>query len=110
MPLWERITVDLMARTERFPKSIRFTLSSRIEGAALDVLESLAEARFARGPRKRELLEGADGALARLRVLLRLAHRRGVLDHGGYEHVSRELVEAGRMLGGWRRERSSTTR
>jgi four helix bundle protein len=106
--MWERITCDLMARTERFPKSIRFTLSARIEEAALDVLEGLAEARFASGRRKADLLSRADGALARLRVLVRLAHARGVLDHGGYEHVSRELTEAGRMLGGWRRERSST--
>jgi len=46
-------------------------------------------------------------ALVRLRTLVRLAHARRLLDHGGYEHVSRRLDEAGRMLGGWLKERST---
>jgi hypothetical protein len=101
--LWEGITADLLTRTAKFPKAQRFTFTSRIENLALDLLELLAAAQWAAGPAKREKLREADERLLRLRVLLRLCHTLRVLDHGGYEHVSRALDEAGRMLGGWRR-------
>ncbi len=100
---WERVVGDLLDRTARFPKVVRFTFAARIENLALDVLEEIAEARYAAGRDKQAALKRADGRLARLRVIVRLAHERRHLDHRGYEHVSRGLDEAGRMIGGWRR-------
>ncbi len=82
---------------------MRFTFSTRIENLALDVLEDIVEARYASGAAKTAALRRADGRLARLRVLIRLAHERRYLDHHGYEYVSRGMDEAGRMLGGWLR-------
>lgn len=99
---FEEVTNDLLDRTAKFPKHIRFTLSARIEERALDVLEALVEARYTRGKAKAQALAGADAHLARLRVLLRLAHTRQHLDHRAYAHVSLALDECGRMLGGWR--------
>ena len=100
---WEQIVGDLLDRTAKFPKVVRFTFASRIENLALDVLEEIVDARFASGSAKQEALRRADSRLARLRVLVRLAHDRRYLDHRGYEHVSRQVDEAGRMLGGWRK-------
>jgi hypothetical protein len=102
--LWERLTLELLERTTRFPKAVRLSLTTRIESAALDVLEGLATVRFDTGPTKAVRLVELDRHLTRLRVLLRLAHARRYLDTGGYEHVSRQLDEAGRMLGGWRKQ------
>ena len=73
----------------------------------LDVLEALVEARYTRGKAKARALAGADAHLARLRVLLRLAHTRQHLDHRAYAHVSLALDECGRMLGGWRAQHTS---
>ncbi len=101
---WERVVGDLLDRTLKFPKAVRFTFSTRIDGLALDVLERLAVARYAPLPRKQETLEEVDGLLVRLRVLLRLSAERQYLDRRGYEHVMRSVDEAGRMLGGWRKE------
>ena len=101
--LWESVLGDLLDRTARFPKVVRFTFANRIENLALDVLEDLVAARYAPKGEALGPLQRADGRLARLRVLVRLAHGRRYLDHRGYEHVSRGLDEAGRMLGGWRR-------
>lgn len=98
---WERTTAEVLARTAKFPKATRFTLAQRVDNLAIDVLEALARAQYARGQAKRELLETADDRLLRLRVIVRLCHAHRVLDHGGYEHLARELDEAGRMLGGW---------
>ena len=102
---WEDLLDDLLDRTTRFPKSARFTFAARIDNLALDVLEELVRARYARGAEERDALARADLMLARLRVLVRLSHRRKFLDGRGYEHVSRGLDEVGRMLGAWRRGR-----
>jgi hypothetical protein len=103
---WERVVGDLLDRTAKFPKTVRFTFAARIEGLALDILEEIVEARFAEGAAKQEALRRADARLARLRVLVRLAHDRRHLDHRGYEFVSRNIDEVGRMLGGWRKHGS----
>ncbi len=102
--LWESVADDLFDRTARFPKSVRFTFCTRIDSLTLDILEDLAMARFTAGTSKERYLVRADSSLLRLRLLLRLCHRRRILDNGGYEHVMRALDEAGRMLGGWRQE------
>ena len=99
--LWEEMLDDLLDRTLKFPKAVRFTFAGRIDGLALDIFERIVEARYAPAGVKREALRHADLSLAKLRVLLRLAHKRRYLDHRGYEHVAERLDEAGRMIGGW---------
>jgi hypothetical protein len=99
---WEKVLGDLLDRTERFPKRVRFTFATRIEGLALDVLERLVEARYTRD--KLAALRAANLDIEKLRVLLRLTYDRRHLDRGGFEHVARNLDEAGRMLGGWIRQ------
>jgi hypothetical protein len=94
---------DLLSRTARFPKIVRFTFSSRIDNLALDVYEDLVEARFSRDTLT--VLERINLRLERLRLLLRLAHDLRHLDRQGFEHVALGLDEAGRMVGGWIRER-----
>jgi len=97
--LWYDLVKWLSQKTEKFPKRVRFTLSIRIDNLALDIMERLTEARYARS--KSNLLREVSGQLDRLRLLLRLCHDLGPLDHGAYRHVSEKLDEAGRMLGGW---------
>ena len=103
---WEDVLGDLLDRTARFPKAVRFTFSSRIDNLGLAVLEDLVEARYSAGAVKQDALRRADTSLAKLRALVRLAHARRYLDHRGYEHVSRGVDEAGRMLGGWRKQQA----
>lgn len=100
---WEQVIDDLLDRTQRFPKVVRFTFSTRIDNHALDILEELVEARYASGRALSTSLAAVDRRLTRLRVLLRLAHKRRYLDTGGFEHVMRGVDEVGRMVGGWRR-------
>ncbi len=100
---WECIADDLLRRTEKFPKVARYSLASRIDNLAIDILEGLVEARYSKGQRRREVLARLNLRLTRLRVLLRLSHRRGYLAKRAYEVVSGQLDEAGRMLGGWLR-------
>ena len=100
---WEQTLGEILDRTGRFPKSVRFTLAERIDVLALEVLEHLVEARYSRS--KAAALTRAGLAIEKIRLLCRVAHDRGHLDHRGYEVLSRRRVEAGAMVGGWRRSR-----
>ncbi len=94
----------LLPVTERFPKRVRFTFSDRLNSLALDVVEDLIEARYAKN--KQEYLRRANLRLEKLRVLLRLSHRMHYLDYKRYEHAMRQINEVGKMLGGWMRQQT----
>jgi hypothetical protein len=102
---WEKTLSDILSRTEKFPKRVRFTLSSRIDNLALDILEKIISARYAKD--KSDTLAQASISLEKLRVFLRISHEERHLDNKGFEHVARNIDEAGRMLGGWIRSRSA---
>jgi hypothetical protein len=101
---WEKTLHDLLDRTRRFPKSVRFTFSNRIDNLALDVYEALIEAKYTRD--KVSTLRRANLDIEKLRLLLRLCHDERFLDRRGFEHVAVALDEAGRMVGGWIKDRS----
>ena len=101
---WEETVGILLDKTARFPKSARFSFAGRIDGLALDVLEALVRARWAPRESKARWLADADLHLAVLRTMLRLAHERHHLPLAGFEHLVRRVDEAGRMLGGWRKQ------
>ncbi len=100
---WERTLGDLLDRSAGFPRAARFTFASRVDGLALDILEGLVRARWAERAEKVSLLAKVDADLAVLRTLVRLCFERRLLARAGLEQVMRNLDEAGRMLGGWRR-------
>lgn len=100
--LWYDFTKWLLTKTEKFPRKIRFTLTSRIDNLALDIIEGIVEARYT--TKKKEILRRVDLLMERLRILLRMCHDKQVLDHKGYEYAVRKIDEAGRMVGGWRKE------
>ena len=104
---WERVLGDLLDRTDQFPRSVRFTFSTRIQNTGLDVLEKIVEAWYSRGQKKVNALERIDLDLAKLRVVMRLAYDRRHLSHRSYEHLARGVDEAGRMVGGWLKEQGA---
>lgn len=95
----------LLDHTEKFPRRLRFTLTNRIDNLALDIFEAIVEARFTR--KKTTILERLSLGLEKLRLLLRLAKARGVLDRRSFEHACQEIDTAGRMVGGWLRQQRS---
>ncbi|MEM7132643.1 MAG: diversity-generating retroelement protein Avd [Chloroflexota bacterium] len=108
MPLFTK-TFDLLdwliPRTNAFPKRHRHTVTRRLLDAALDFQEAILEANSHRDKARLHLLEIADGHLSKVRLYLRLAHRRNWLHLSQYKHVSEmvsEMVnEIGKLLGGW---------
>ena len=104
MPIFTR-TFDflswLLPATHSFPRSHRHDFTRRLLDSAFDLRERLEEANLRRGDARRERLARADEALARVRFYLRLAAKWGWLSPGQYQHVSKMVVEIGRLLGGW---------
>ena len=96
---WTGFLKWVLQKTGKFPKNVRFTLSSRIDNLALDVLEEVIVAQYEKD--RLPALRRISISIDKLRVLLRICHELGHLDHKGYEYAARNLDEAGRMTGGW---------
>lgn len=89
----------LIPTLEKFARGQRFLLGDRIETAALDVLEGLIEATYAR--EARGILARVNLLLEMLRHLVRLAKVLHYLDPHRYEFGARATDEIGRLVGGW---------
>ena len=93
------LTGWILDRIEGYPKLKRFNLGDRTADRALDVLENIVSAQYA--VTKLAYLQRANEALQSLRILLRLGMEKKCLSFGQYEQAVTDLVECGRMLGGW---------
>lgn len=91
----------LLPKTEQFPRLYRHSVTQRLMNAALDCQEAVFTAHSTRDVRRREALQNADASLNRLRLYLRLAHQWHWLNDGQYAHVSAQVAEIGKLLGGW---------
>ncbi|MFH1491494.1 MAG: diversity-generating retroelement protein Avd [Pseudomonadota bacterium] len=100
--LWYDFLKWLLNKTEKFPNKIRFSLTGRIDNLALDIIEGISEARYS--GKKMDVLRRIDLDMEKLQVLLRICHDLEYLDHKGYEFASRKINEAGKMVGGWRKQ------
>ncbi len=76
----------------------------------MDFMEQVTDALFHSGSTRQRHLRQADAALLRLRLYLRLIYRWKWLNQGQYQHVSRQVKELGRLLGGMRKAVQSTNR
>lgn len=103
--LWYDFAKWLLLKTGKFPKRVRFTFTNRLDNLALDTLQAITVAQYTRhSSQKAGLLRAINLKLDQIRVLLRMCHDMEILDHKGYEHASRKIDEAGRMIGGWGRQ------
>jgi hypothetical protein len=96
-----RFVLWLVPTVEKFPRSQKFLLGDRIQGAALDVIESLVAATYTR--RRATHLADANLGIETLRLMFRLAMDLRYLDLKRYEHASRSLDDVGRFIGSWSR-------
>ncbi|MDZ4741572.1 MAG: diversity-generating retroelement protein Avd [Alphaproteobacteria bacterium] len=94
-----QLVLWLTQAIEKHPRGFKFTLGDKTQVAALEVLENLITATFARD--RMHNLSSANLGLERLRFLIRLANDLQVLDHRRYEHASRLIDDSGRLVGGW---------
>ena len=99
---WIKTLKYILNKTEKFPKKIRFTFTTRIDNLTLEILEKIVEAQYTSD--KEELLKTINVNLEKLRVIFGICNELGYLENKGYEYASRLIDEAGRMTGGWLKE------
>jgi hypothetical protein len=99
---WSKFLSWLLGVTEKFPKRVRFTFSSRLDNLAIGVLERIVEAAYSRD--KSHILKQINLDIEKMRVLIRLSHEQQYISTAAYKHAIKELYETGAMTGGWIKE------
>ena len=97
----------LIPTVEKVPRSQKFLLGDRMQTAALDVLERLIEATYARD--RTAALKAANLGLEKLRHLFRLADDLRHIDPRRYEYAAREIDTVGRLVGAWIKTADAST-
>jgi len=92
-----------------FPKANRFTLGSKIDDIFLAAIEYCFLASYSNISEKLPLLDRAISRVDLIKLLMQLAWDIRALDNKKYAHLSAQLAEIGRMLGGWRRQLANKT-
>ncbi len=92
-----------------FPKSHRFTIGSKIDLIFLESIELGFLASYSSGEEKLLLVGKTISKVDLLKLLLQLAWEVTALDNNKYIHLSEQLDEIGKMLGGWKRQLTNKT-
>ncbi|MCB0839702.1 MAG: diversity-generating retroelement protein Avd [Bacteroidetes bacterium] len=98
---WYKTLDWILDRCEKMPKHVRFSISSRVAGIALDVQEKIIEAIYRK--ERKEILSSINLDLEKLRVFFRIIFERRYISEKQYAFISNEINETGRMIGGWMR-------
>lgn len=100
----------LWASNKVFPKSVRFTLSQRMETAALDILQDLIEANevYPRSPEEAAKRAGLQQeAFTKCKVLLNLldiALERGYIDIRRCEDWTKKILDVKNLTASWKKK------
>ena len=103
-------TCWLLSHTIQFPKSQRFVMARRVEETVLDFQERLIRAARKRGGARSRELQEADVLFEILRRHIRTSVELKLLTVRQYEYAASHLVEIGRLLGGWMKKTTESTR
>lgn len=95
----EDFTVWTSLKTAKFPRSHRYSYSTKIESI---LLETMILVDTANREEEREVyFKKIDNHLHSLRLLFRLSYRLKFIEIKSYEFAIKELDRAGQLLGGW---------
>ena len=95
--LWIKPTV------QRFTKVHKYSLGIQLENEVLELLKNIIRANLKRNSKKMEI-EECFVRYEIVKVLIRLSREFNLLSKKQYEFASKELIEMGKLLGGWRRK------
>lgn len=96
---WYKTLDWILDKCEKYPKSVRFTLSSRITNISLDIIEGIIDAIYVKN--RLNILKKLNRYMERLRILFRISADRKYLSLKQYKFISEKINESGKMIGGW---------
>lgn len=88
---------------DTFPKKARYTLGDKIDRYFLDILELISIATYQKPEEKIMTLAKAILKLDSLKFFLQIAWETRLIDNNKYILLSEQLLELGKILGGWRK-------
>lgn len=105
----KRLCSYVFTVTEKSPKRFRFSLVSRMQNLALDVVEQLFRANETFVPAgdaeattiRLKLQHQASTSLKMLSYVAEMAQEQGCLTMRQYEQISRQGFDVGNLIGGW---------
>lgn len=92
---------NLSAHIPTFPKTKRYTLGQKLDQITLDVIELTITAGYLPREQKLPALQKISIKLDLLKILLRLSSETKCLDNNKYQQLISQILEIGKMLGGW---------
>jgi len=92
---------EIIPTVNKLPRDQRFILGTKIENLSLEILELLIEAYYLPKSEKAASLHRVNLQLEKLRYLLRLGFELRYYSSKRYQHLTKLLLELGRMTGGW---------
>lgn len=96
---WFKALDWILDATEKFPKSVRFSVSSRVSNLSIDVMEDIIKAIYTSD--RQMILKNINLNLEKLRIFFRICYKRKYISARQFEHISLMINETGRMTGGW---------
>jgi hypothetical protein len=96
---WRYITAYMLDICGKFPKNVRFNMADRLTNISLDIIELIVEAIYSRS--RLPILRKTNLGIEKIRSLLQICMDKKYLSLAQYEHLAREINEAGKMVGGW---------
>jgi hypothetical protein len=105
---WFDFILTLLGHIERFPKSVRFSLSDRMINLSLETMELIIGAIYTR--ERRHILRKINLNLEVMRIYIRLSHEKRYISTGQYEFLTERIEAAGRMIGGWAKTHEKSQR
>ncbi len=102
---WLQLLDWILDRIEKYPKSVRFTIGNRTANLALDALDCIITAIYTKD--RSHILQELNLYIEKLRVMFRIGMQRRYLSMKQYEYISAELLEVGKMVGGWKKHAQS---
>jgi hypothetical protein len=97
------LSVYLMGRIVKFPRSVRYGLGMAIERRLQDLLALLVRAKYSPAGDRAGLLRDVNVELEVLRFQLRQSAELSALPHGSHRHALGRVQDIGRQVGGWLR-------
>jgi hypothetical protein len=99
---WYKTLDWVLSTMEHYPKNARFSIASHISDMTLKIMEHIVDAIYTKN--RIHILDSINLYIEKLRILFRLSHDRRYISTKQFNHISNLLVEAGRMVGGWRKQ------
>ncbi|MDD4295276.1 MAG: diversity-generating retroelement protein Avd [Candidatus Omnitrophica bacterium] len=100
---FKKLICWMLPKVSKFPKDQRYLLVDRIVQLMFDILERMIGVVYAIKGEKRNMLRKINLDIDKLRYFIRIAYEMKYINLKGYDYFTKQIVETGKMIGGWYR-------